>query len=269
MIPHFDPLSRPSVTQTIATAAERTGADFGFMLATATRESGLDPEAKARTSSATGLFQFIEQTWLAMIDRYGEKHGLPGEAEAVTRNASGRYVVADPAQRQAILALRKDPALASLMAGELAEENRRYLEGKLDRAVTPGETYAAHFLGPAGARTLIEAAERDPSGAAADLFPAAAASNRSIFYDRAGNPRSLADVYQRVTRLPDVESTPAPAPAPRAATQIAEAGATFAVVRSGTGAYGPPTLHLTPQVIDILASLGGDLFGPNLRGREA
>ncbi|MGL4729664.1 MAG: transglycosylase SLT domain-containing protein, partial [Bosea sp. (in: a-proteobacteria)] len=52
------------VTMAIRDGAAKTGTDFGYLVRTAQRESALDPNAKARTSSATGLFQFIDQTWL-------------------------------------------------------------------------------------------------------------------------------------------------------------------------------------------------------------
>ena len=60
----------------IAHASQRTGVDFSYLLAQARIESGLDPQAEARTSSASGLFQFIDQTWLSTLDRHGAALGL-------------------------------------------------------------------------------------------------------------------------------------------------------------------------------------------------
>ena len=54
-----------TVTGAIRQAAQATGTSFQYLLATAQVESGLNPQAGASTSSARGLFQFIEQTWLA------------------------------------------------------------------------------------------------------------------------------------------------------------------------------------------------------------
>ena len=39
----------------------------------------------------------------------------------------------------------------------------------------------------------------NPRATGADLFPAAAGANRNVFYDNAGQPRSLAAIYQRFT----------------------------------------------------------------------
>ena len=50
------------VVDAIRDASKRSGVDFKFMLAKAQTESSFDPSAKARTSSASGLYQFIEST---------------------------------------------------------------------------------------------------------------------------------------------------------------------------------------------------------------
>jgi hypothetical protein len=53
----------------------------------------------------------------------------------------------------------------------------------------------AHFLGVGGAAKLINSAVDDPQASAAKMFPNAAAVNRSTFYDRQGNARTVSDVY--------------------------------------------------------------------------
>ena len=178
---------------TIALAIERastsTGADFDFLMRTAARESGFNPEAKASTSSATGLFQFIDQSWLGMMKQHGAEHGLKDLADQITQTKNGRYVVADRQARRDILALRTDPEVSSIMAGEFSEDARSALKSALGRDITDGELYAAHFLGPAGAIDLIKGAQRGETSAAA-LFPEAARANRTMFYTRAGTARS-------------------------------------------------------------------------------
>jgi hypothetical protein len=96
------------VEAAIARAAEATSVDFGYLLAKAEVESGMNPEARAATSSATGLYQFIESTWLDTVRKHGARFGLGALAEQIGVSASGEAYVADPAQRQAILALRSD-----------------------------------------------------------------------------------------------------------------------------------------------------------------
>ena len=163
--------------------------DFAYLLGEARLESSLDPNAKAGTSSAAGLYQFTGSTWLQTLGRHGAAHGLGWAGDAIS---GGR--VTDPAQRAAIMDLRYDPGAAALMAGELANDNRMALTGVLGREPDAGELYLAHFLGAGGATRFLTALQSDPAQSAAGLFPAAANANRSIFYDAAGAPRSLGDV---------------------------------------------------------------------------
>lgn len=183
-----------SLVGVVRAAAQATGTRFDYLLKTAMRESSLDPSLTSSTSSATGLYQFIEQTWLATLKAEGGKFGYGDLAAAVSRSASGRHVVGDPALRQRILDLRKDPQAAALMAGAFSARNAAHLRGALGRAPSDGELYIAHFLGPAGAVRLIDRAAQQPDVRAADVFPQAARANRAIFYDRSGAPRSLSAV---------------------------------------------------------------------------
>ncbi len=182
------------VVSAIRDGAAKTGAGFDYLLKTAQRESSLEPDAKAKTSSATGLFQFIEQTWLSMVKQEGPKQGLSSYADAITETG-GRLAVADPAAREKILALRKDPQVASVMAGALTQKNSEQLAGALGRQPHAGELYMAHVLGARGASDLIKTASSDPTRVAAKDFPEAAASNRNIFFDKIGRARSAQEVY--------------------------------------------------------------------------
>src|SRR3712207_2509951 len=136
------------VEAVIKKAAERTGVDFSFLLKTARRESSLNPKAKAKTSSAAGLFQFVEQTWLGQLKRHGAKHGYAAMAQMIERGKDGRLRVPDQDARRAVMDLRFDPACSALMAGELASDHAAYLKGRIGREASSGELYAAHFLGP-------------------------------------------------------------------------------------------------------------------------
>lgn len=182
----------------IRRASERVGVDFDFLIRTAQRESALNPAARARTSSASGLFQFIESTWLATLHRHGADHGYGRLASLIERTSDGGYRVRDGARRE-VLDLRFDPQAASLMAAELASDSAAYLRGRIGRDPSSGELYAAHFLGPAGAARLIQAVETNPGQSGAALFPSAAAANRSIFY-RDGRAATAQEVYQNLIR---------------------------------------------------------------------
>jgi len=192
------------VTGAIRDAARQTGAGFEYLLNTALRESNLNPSAKAKTSSATGLFQFIDQTWLGTMKQSGAALGYGKYAGAITRTPQGRYVVNDPAMRREIFALRKDATANAVMAGAFANSNAKVLTDRLGRKPTDGELYIAHFLGASGAARFISAAQAQPDAKAANFFPRAAAANASIFYDRQGGAKSLKQVYAGLIAKHDV-----------------------------------------------------------------
>lgn len=181
------------VEAAIRRASRATGVDFDFLMKTARRESALNPSARARTSSAAGLFQFIEQTWLATVKQSGHKHGYGQYADLIQRGNDGRWQVQGSA-RNVVMDLRFDPQAASTMAAELTASNAAYLRGRTGQEPGAGDLYAAHFLGPAGAARLMEAMQSRPGASAAALFPDAASANRSIFY-RGGRPATVAEVH--------------------------------------------------------------------------
>lgn len=190
---------RGVVEAAIQRASNATGVDFTFLMKTAARESGYNPRAKASTSSAAGLFQFVEQTWLSTLKQHGSKYGYARYSELITKGSDGRFRVNGAEARKAVMDLRLDPHAASLMAGELTSDHASYLRGRVGRSPTAGELYAAHFLGPHGSAKLIEAMQSRPGASAASIFPDAASANRSIFY-RDGRPATVAEVYANLTK---------------------------------------------------------------------
>lgn len=184
------------VISALKRASASTGAHFDYLVKTAARESSFDPSAKASTSSAAGLFQFIEQTWLGAVKQYGGQHGLAGYAADISRDAAGKFSVADNARREEILNLRFDPNASAAMAGELANANASYLENRIGRAASAADLYLAHFLGPAGAVKLLSAGA---GAVAADLLPQAARANAPVFYDGIRG-RTVGEVVQSVAQ---------------------------------------------------------------------
>ncbi len=196
-----------AVEQAVRTAANSTGVDFGFLLGTAKRESGLNAGAHSGTSSAAGLFQFIEQTWLSTMKQHGSAHGYARYADLIQQGSDGRYHVPGDEARKVVMDLRLDPHAAAIMAGELASDHAAYLRGRMGREPTGGELYAAHFLGPQGSARLIEAVQNNPSTPAAALFPDAAAANHNIFYHD-GRALSANEVYANLNRTGGAGVTP-------------------------------------------------------------
>lgn len=211
--------ARAKIAGAIRDAASATGTSFEYLLSAAKIESNLNPRAQASTSSARGLYQFIEQTWLGTVKEAGAAFGFGRYADAISKSSSGTYSVSDPSTRAEILALRDDPAVNAAMAGVLTQSNSFKLTGAIGRRPTDGELYIAHFMGVGAAAKLISNAEDNPNAVGAALFPAAAAANRSIFYNRDGSARSVSQVYGVLTSRYD-----SAAQSPVTRTAMASAG---------------------------------------------
>jgi len=225
-----------AVTGAIRQASQATGASFNYLLATAQVESGLNPQAGASTSSARGLFQFIQQTWLATLKQAGPALGYGRYADAITKTASGTYEVRDAAMRSEILKLRDDPTANAVMAGAFTKANAEVLSEKLGRPPSEGELYIAHFLGAGGAARLIKLAAGQPTAKAASFFGDAAQANPSIFYDRStGAARSLAQVRDVLTARYDVASRINPSGTSAEAAAAAEPGASRDAASAAAG----------------------------------
>ncbi len=192
------------VLSSIRKAATKTGVDFGYLMAQAAQESSFKPDAKAGTSSATGLYQFLDGTWLQMVRQHGAKHGVAEFAAQI--RPDGR--VADPVVRQQILELRKDPHLSAVLGAEFALGNKAHLEQALDRKVGSAELYLAHFLGAGGATRFLRAVDQNGQTPAATLLPEAANANRAVFYDRdTGRARTVREVFDRFASSIETKSS--------------------------------------------------------------
>src|SRR4051794_19762550 len=196
------------LAETLVRAAQVTNVDPAYLMALADKESSLLPDNKARTSSAEGLFQFVEGTWLEVLRRYGPKHGYAAEAEAI-HLVQGRPAVSDSDERERILNLRRDPYLSTLMAGEMITTHWQILAGKIARDPSFAELYMAHFLGVNGASRFVALLSDTPDKSAPKAFPRAAKANRSLFFEKkeAARPKakalSVAEVQGRVGAMID------------------------------------------------------------------
>jgi hypothetical protein len=174
------------VVKAIREASSKTGVSFDYLMDKANTESSFKADIKAKTSSATGLFQFIDSTWLQTIKEHGEKYGL---GDLVSK------IDSDPAAKRQALDLRKDPEMAAVMTAEATKDNKYYLETSVGGEIGQNELYLAHFLGANGASKFLNAKNKNPDAPAADLFGSAAHANRNVFYEPSGKKRSLNDVY--------------------------------------------------------------------------
>lgn len=198
------------VVQAIKNASTKTGVSFDYLMNKAKQESSFDPNAKAGTSSATGLFQFIDSTWLQAIRSYGDQFGLGNLADKITVDSRGRPQVTDDNAKRQILELRKDPAVAANMTAAMSKDNANYLQNSLGGKIGEGDLYLAHFLGLGGAEKFLKAKQTNAFQAAADVFPAAAQANKNVFYDASGRKKTLDEVYNFFAAKMNSGSTTAP-----------------------------------------------------------
>ena len=180
--------NREQIVASIKKAANSNEINFDYLLTQAKVESALNPDAKAKTSSATGLFQFTSSTWLAVVRRHGDAVGLSAEAAALnSNNVSDAYV-------SKVLDLRKEPTISAELAARFALDNAKALNAAGNKSVGSTELYLAHFLGAGGATTFLKGLRDSPERAAAASLPQAANANTGIFY-AGGKPRSYREIY--------------------------------------------------------------------------
>ena len=214
------------VTTIIQRAAQNNQQDFNFMLAQARIESGLNPAAKAKTSSAAGLYQFTSGTWMDLVKRHGDKVGLD-ESARLLRSGNITSI-----EKSDLLAKRHDPALSSELAARFAIENAQTLQRSGHEKVGAAELYIAHFLGPHGANTFLNGLKTQPDAPAAQALPQAANANTQIFYS-GGKPRSYADIFGQLQKKFNVETPSQVAPANPAPVSIRPAAIVKAMQANG------------------------------------
>jgi len=239
----------PDVLQSIRSASATTGVDFKFLLAQASLESGFQSDVRSKRSSAAGLFQFTSQTWLNMMRDHGQKYGQGALASAITTQPNGKLGVDDKAVEKQILDLRKDADLSAHMAAELTKSNAAQLEKALGRKPSAADLHLSLLLGATGAVRFLKAHQSDAATSAAELVPAAARQNPTIFYDSGHTPKTVAAVYQRIE-----ESLVAPMRQVAALERAAGAQSAPAQTAETPPLTPEPTIPLKPGV-GLIASL--------------
>jgi hypothetical protein len=192
---------RRGIVETIVRAARETGADPALLMAIADKESNFSTGVKAQTSSATGLFQFIDTTWFRVVRKFGASHGLAREA-ALVEGPDDKPYISDPRERAYVLGLRNDPYLSALFAAEMLQHDGGEIARSIGRDLTEGETYLTHFLGPQDATLFMEKVVDQPQLNAAKLLPKPASANRPIFFGHGrAKPLSVEAVHDKFEEM--------------------------------------------------------------------
>jgi len=151
------------------------GVPAGTLARIARAESGFNPSARNPGSSAVGLFQWLDTSWLHA------SRALYGQARPLDE--------------------RTNPTVSAKVTAFTLAQAYTQLKGHIERLGIDATTglYMSHFLGTSGAKKFFEGMIQDPNAGAAAFFPKAAASNRSIFFV-SGRPRSFNEIVQLMAR---------------------------------------------------------------------
>lgn len=194
----------PSVIDDIYAASKQTGVDFGLLALTAKIESDLGRNTVSSTSSARGLFQFIDSTWLILVKQHGKDAGLPEYADAlVFDEKTGKIDVPEDSKisRQKILDLRFDGRIASLLkAFQVRDEKQSVEDFNNGEALHVTDHYIAHMLGLGLSEEFYAMKNAESSEILADsqnaLFQEAVELNPSFFYDGEQNAMTAPESYR-------------------------------------------------------------------------
>lgn len=172
-------LSQQGLGQSLQGMGDQSGGDY--ISRTRARESNGNPTATNPNSSAAGLYQATGGTWNDIAQKYPDLGLTPAP-----RLANGKYGIGgrfDPEQQEKFMQVFTRDNAQALQRGGFQP--------------TDTNLYAAHFLGAGDANNFLSALQQDPTVTAASVVqPKSVSSNRSIFFDRDGRPRTVAEVYQ-------------------------------------------------------------------------
>lgn len=161
------PKATPSEPQKAAVEPSKGFNIDAFMQKVIKAESSGRADVKSKTSSALGLAQFTNQTWIEQVTKQGKN-----------------YTLRD----------RTNPEKVKEILTGFTKDNLERAKKQLDREPTEAELYMYHML-PYGASKLIKAEE---NVAAASLYSKAITkANKEIFYKKEGRkliPRSVGEV---------------------------------------------------------------------------
>lgn len=165
------PQEQRPVTQEPTAPQPEANAKPDLLQRIAQAESGGNPNAKNPNSTASGTYQFTNDTWNSSVQRWGKELGVS---------------VKD----------KNNPQAQEAMMNKLVESNKEYIAKQLGIQPDDGQIYLAHFMGAPAAVKLMK--NYGTGASAAQLFPKAAKANQKIFFKN-GKPRSIEEVYQIVT----------------------------------------------------------------------
>lgn len=184
------------VNEAVNRAATEYGISTSYLAGAVSREYGMylkGPEDQidysrgnaAGASGAVGIGQIIPGT-AKMVFRSPEFQAVWGSTKGLS-----------DAQ---ILEMRSDPDASILATAVLAKQTDRLVRAVTGRPATDAELYMGHFLGAGGAAELMRKLQSDPDASSVDLFPQAAAANKTVFYNKDGSAKTAQELYNELGR---------------------------------------------------------------------
>ncbi len=193
----------PDIIDALHNASQKTNISFELLVMKAMIESDLGRVTQSKTSSARGVFQYIEPTWIVLMKRYGNRIGYSEYADSIKYSAEHKkhMVQSQTISRQDVLDLRENPRIAALIKGyQIQDEVKILAQFKNGARVNATDHYIAHMLGLTMARKFYEFQQTESPIILANLknryFSEAVSLNRSFFYDKTGNGLNAAQAYQ-------------------------------------------------------------------------
>lgn len=212
----------PGMINALYYASQETGTSFELLVIKAMLESDLGKHTIAANSSARGVFQYIDATWLALIKHHGEEIGYKPYADALEINQITRkYEVhgASPLSLTNILDLRDNPRIAALIkAYQILDEEQTLQSFKNGQDVHITDHYIVHMMGLSLARIFYKLQQSEsaiiPANLTNQMFEKAIASNKYFFYGDDGNGLNATQIYskfeerssQKIEALRDIDT---------------------------------------------------------------
>ena len=195
-----NPEMPPVVAGAILSAAAASDIDPHLLAALAWRESRFDPNARNHFSSATGLLQFTNSTWLRAMQLFGARHHAAAYAEQIKKDASGTLAVADKRLQTAIMRLRSDPVLSTAIAADVICEQRNAMAIRLGREVGLADLYLLHVLGVGGSSRFLAALANHPTASSQSVASRKVLRQAGLLA-RDGHPMTVANTFIAVERM--------------------------------------------------------------------
>ncbi|PCJ02649.1 MAG: hypothetical protein COB14_01435 [Alphaproteobacteria bacterium] len=198
----------PSLINDIYDASITTQTDFELLLITAMIESDLGRVTKSSTSSARGIFQYIEPTWLILIKRYGVRIGKKTYADTIEINTESylpEMIRHSQFTKKDVLDLRNNTKIASLIkAYQLKDEAKIVAKYKAGQRINATDHYIVHMLGLSQARTFYALLRNESSNILTNLnnkgFKEAIRLNPTFFYSAQNKALGATEAYTQFHR---------------------------------------------------------------------